>query len=298
MTSIQLGFAIIVVWYNPTNAQIWYSKKLATLWSPVYIIDNSPGLDSSPTLEAAECHYYWMGNNLGIATALNHGCKLAMTSGSEYVLMLDQDSVINPSMLHNHIKYARAIFSDQRVAVVSTSSQFHVDQSSPQPIDVKTAITSGSIIRLSSWCVIGGFNDALFIDQVDHDFCIRLRLRGFRVLVNPVIVMQHRVGDPIEKKTLGFRISSTNHHWIRRYYQVRNSLYLRSWYPTESKPLIFYLRDLIEMIISILVLEDHRKRKLYAILIGIVDFYRNRTGAWEKTNLNAKRDHINAPKPF
>lgn len=280
MSGIQFGFTIIVVWYNPTIAEISYSEKLATLLRPVFIIDNSLEASSSSNLEASECHYCWMGNNLGIATALNHGCKLATASGSEYALMLDQDSVIHPSMLQKHIRSAQTIFIDQRVAVVATSSQLHVDQPSPQPIDVKSAITSGSIIRLSAWCDIGGFNDGLFIDQVDHDFCIRLRLRGFRVLANPVIEMQHRVGDPIEKKLLGFRITSTNHHWLRRYYQVRNSLYLRRWYTSESKPLILYWRDIFEMIIGIVALERGRGRKLYAMLIGVLDFNRNRMGAW------------------
>jgi len=280
MNGFHCSFAVIVVWYNPTKAQISSTEILATLLSSVFIIDNSLEASSSSNLEVTDCHYCWMGSNLGIATALNHGCRLATANGSEYALLLDQDSVINPSMLHKHIRSAQAIFSDQRVAVVATSSQLHDDQPRPQPMDVKSAITSGSIIRLSSWTEIGGFNDGLFIDQVDHDFCIRLRLRGFRVLVNPAIEMQHRVGDPIEKKTLGFRITSTNHDWLRRYYQVRNSLYLRSWYPSESKPLILYLRDILEMLIGIVALERDRSRKLNAMLIGALDFRANRLGAW------------------
>ena len=274
--------AIIVVWYNPSATQISNSKRLAALHNPVLIIDNSPEVSSSAITEVPGSHYYWMEENLGIATALNIGCRLAVARGSEYALMLDQDSVLSPSMLQKHFSDAENLFMEQRVAVVATVSQLKIGQSSQQAIDVKSAITSGSIIRLSAWRDIGGFNNALFIDQVDHDFCIRLRLRGLRILVNPAIEMLHSVGEPVENKFLGFRITSSNHHWLRRYYQVRNSLYLRSWYPAESKPLILYLRDIFEMLIGIVALERDRRRKLNAMLIGALDFKGNRLGAWRE----------------
>jgi len=288
MNVIHRSFGVIVVWYNPSISQIVNTEKLASFFNHVLIIDNSPSVTALCNVEATEFHYYWMGKNLGIATALNCGCRLAMDTGLKYVLMLDQDSVFESSMLLRHISSAKVIFSDQRVAVVASASQVQAVQLSPQTIEVKSAITSGSIIRLSSWQYIGGFNDALFIDQVDHDYCIRLRLRGFRVLVNLAINMLHTIGDPIEKKIFGFPFSSTNHNWQRRYYQVRNSLYLRRWYPSDSKPLILYWRDMIETIIGIVALERDRVRKLCAILIGIFDFSRNRMGAWQGKHQNAK----------
>ena len=279
MNDFQDWLGIIVVWYNPSKSQIANSANYKYFSRQVLVVDNSSTKVPCDITRVSELQYYWMGKNIGIASALNHGCRLAIEKGLKSVLLLDQDSVFSPSMIKEHIATAKSIFADPRVAVVATASQIQRDQLGSHTFEVKSAITSGSIIRLSSWQDIGGVRDELFIDEVDHDFCIRLYLRGFRVLVNPLVHMRHRVGDPIEKKIFGILVKSSNHSWIRRYYQVRNSLFLRSWYPKESKPWILYCRDMLEMIIGILLLEQDRGRKLYAMMLGIFDFYRNRMGA-------------------
>lgn len=221
-----------------------------------------------------------MGRNLGIATALNYGCNMAMSFDSKYALLLDQDTIFDPLTLRQHVQTAQRLFINRKVALVAPRFMITEPQNKQHPFQVKSAITSGSIVRLDSWQTIGKFNDGLFIDQVDHDFCIRLRLGNYIILSNPAVSMMHKVGDPREKRILSFRITSTNHNWLRRYYQVRNSLYLRKWYPSESKPLINYGKDIFLMALGIILIERGRIRKLYAMFIGAVDFLRNRLGPW------------------
>ena len=49
-------------------------------------------------------------------------------------------------------------------------------------VQVLTPMTSGSLLDLSAYEAVGPFMDELFIDQVDNEFCLRLRAAGFSVL--------------------------------------------------------------------------------------------------------------------
>ena len=126
----------------------------------------------------------------------------------------------------------------------------------------------------------------MFIDQVDHDLCYRFKRRGYRILSNLGIAMNHQVGNPMQKIIMGYRIQTTNHNWIRRYYQVRNSLYLRQQYPEYAKPLRLYIRDLRDQIIGIILLEKDVTRKMRAMMLGAWDFLKKRYGSWDDIRPN------------
>ena len=63
----------------------------------------------------------------------------------------------------------------------------------PMP-ERKTVITSGCLVDAAFAREIGGFRDDFFIDQVDHEFCLRTRANGRRVAISAKPVMQHSVG--------------------------------------------------------------------------------------------------------
>lgn len=282
MNSEAQNIATVIVWYNPTSEQIENTSKLAHTLKPIYVIDNSDVSTPLSFQVGYGFEYYWMMGNVGIAAALNFGCEVAKKRGSNFVLLLDQDSMFELSMLKKHLCSAGSLFLSESVAIVATSAQFPVPMQTTKCISVQSVITSGSIICLSAWHNVGGFNDSLFIDQVDHDFCIRIRQAGFKIIANLAIKMFHQVGDPVEKIVFGFHILSNNHHWRRRYYQVRNSLYLRRWYPWEAKPFTLYFKELTYSVLAIILLEKNRPQKLYAMFIGFIDFLRNRLGPWRE----------------
>lgn len=282
MDDTHSDFAVIIVFFNPSSEHVSFAASLSNIFGTVLIVDNSPAPINDLNLRFKDCLYWWMGRNLGIAAALNYGCIMAMSLGAKYALLLDQDTVFKHWILCRHIETAQSLFVNDRIALVATGSQLPEFPKKQLPIQVNSAITSGSIIRLSAWRETGRFNDGLFIDQVDHDFCIRLRLSNYVVLANPTITMKHSVGEPLEKNIFGRRIATTNHNWLRRYYQVRNSLYLRRWYPSESKSRADFLWDMFMMAAGIILLERDRIRKLYAMVMGAVDFWHNRLGPWRE----------------
>ena len=59
---------------------------------------------------------------------------------------------------------------------------------------VNMAIASANIISLPAWEEVGKFDDKLFIDEVDNDFCIRLKLKGYNILLFNTCYVDHELG--------------------------------------------------------------------------------------------------------
>jgi rhamnosyltransferase len=273
--------AAVVIWYEPKAE---YLKNLST-YAPwvghTYIVDNSSMDHSSWVSSYPGVTYVWLGGNFGIARALNVGVRLAENAGYQLVLTMDQDSWFEVRAIERHLTESVLKFSDCKLAIVGATFSNGTASCSCGVEESESVITSGNLLRLSAWRTVNGFDDKLFIDQVDHDFCRRLRRHGYRIVVNKSVVLEHSVGKPLSRKILGYRIRSTNHAWVRRYYQVRNSLYLRRKYPDEAKPLRLYLRDVWDHCLGILLLEDQVALKYKAMLLGAWDFFRHRFGSWD-----------------
>lgn len=274
--------AAVVVWFNP---KISFTKNILTYANYVdhtYIVDNSPE-DHSTWIPTDNKHisYLWLGGNCGIAHALNLGCKVASEEGHQIVLTMDQDSSFDVLSIKCHLEQSLAKLATDKIAIIGTGYKEINPGENNGFEEASSVITSGNLLKVAAWRDVDGFYEKLFIDQVDHDFCYRLRRKGYSILRNSSIQLNHFVGEPKEKKILGYIIRSTNHGTIRRYYQMRNALYLRKEYPEFAKPLPFFIRDIIDKIIGILILEKDVINKYIAMLYGVLDFYRGNFGSWE-----------------
>ncbi len=59
---------------------------------------------------------------------------------------------------------------------------------------IDQTITSANIINLLAWETVGKFDDRLFIDEVDNDFCVRLRLNNYKILHFNECYVDHELG--------------------------------------------------------------------------------------------------------
>ena len=89
---------------------------------------------------------------------------------------------------------------------------------------VRATITSGSLVRLAALQKTGLFDERLFIDSVDHDFCLRSRARGLLVVEASDQVMDHSLGNITRHRFFWRTVNCTNHSPLRRYYITRNQL--------------------------------------------------------------------------
>jgi len=98
-------------------------------------------------------------------------------------------------------------------------------------------VTSGSLLDLNVFKEIGEFDENLFIDYVDTDYCIRLRKSGYKLIQFARPIMMHSLG--ITKDTLGY--SFYEHSPIRNYYIFRNKLYILTKYFSMKRLFITFL---------------------------------------------------------
>jgi len=271
--------AAIVVFFRPKPADLINLRKFANL-EKTLIVDNSEEEWEASAELPDNYSYRWLGGNLGIGHALNVGCSEAFEAGYDFALTMDQDSSFDSDSLAHHLSSAESIFRDDCVAIIAANYGYLNSTSPTGVIERASVITSGNLLRLTAWKKVGGFREDYFIDQVDHEFCYKLRHNGYKVVLNRDVAFHHEVGEPVSFKILGWRIVSSNHSAERRYYQMRNSLFLREDYPQYAKKTRLYLFDLIVTMLGILIAEPARFSKFFAIFVGFRHYRKRKHGKW------------------
>lgn len=104
-----------------------------------------------------------------------------------------------------------------------TVHRIRLDPHSSVPVETDVLIASGSIIRAVALESVGMMREDLFIDFVDTEWALRARSKGFKSYCVPDAVMTHSVGE------VAIRIFGKSvylHSDLRKYYRLRNAIYL------------------------------------------------------------------------
>lgn len=247
------------------------------------IIDNSARRDAAVAAAVAEhprAEYIFNGANLGIAAALNQAVDWARAQGADFLLTMDQDSSFNDTPFRVYRDRVLALPFLNELAV---AAPYFLPGKAPAAdvIDSTTVITSGSIVSLAGQARIGYFDEQLFIDEVDHDYCLRAHDLGLRVVTLPGIRLAHRLGQARTLAIAGTTVRQWNVHApIRHYYMVRNGLYMASKH--RGRHLGHSIRRLARLartIIAALLLAPRRPERMRMVASGIGDFITGRMGA-------------------
>lgn len=252
--------------------------------SNVIIVDNTPaqGLIRYPVLHDTEPSVTVIRNekNLGIAAGLNIGIEEAISQGHKWCAIFDQDSCPSQTYFHEMSRCISRIPKHLKIAVVGCNYYAWIQdrkkigypkQKGTAYLDVPTVITSGSFIPLSNFKKVGSFRDDFFIDHVDHEYCLRARKNGYRVVLNPSQLVEHSVGKISFHRILGKWLETSNHSAERRYYWHRNLIYVVKKY-FFSEP-IWCLKMLSTALptglINIVLFEEMKRRKVLLSLGGL-----------------------------
>src|SRR5574344_2195695 len=212
-------------------------------------------------------------SNLGIAVAQNIACKMAYENGFEWVILMDQDSRFE-SDFRLYLNNAERFYNNNKKIAIFTPNIYPYNKDT---LFVSEAISSGSIVNLKVWKQCGGFLEKLFIDEVDTEFCWRIRKYGYLICRLNQIKMNHCIGNPFNIQILGKQCLVQNHSYIRTYYVIRNRLYMIHHYFSVQlflKYTKYNLRDLF----YIIFFEKDKERKLQYFFRGIKDFLKNKYG--------------------
>jgi len=276
-----LRVAGVVILYNPKKDFIINILSYLNQVKILYVVDNS---------EAASPNINWLESyrtvrrinnkgNIGIAAALNLAASMAIEDGFDLLLTMDQDSRISDNFVNEMFKEFER---DDKNGILSP---YIVHIKNPQkPIisgveNVTTAITSGSIIRLTAHKKIGGFLEKLFIDYVDHEYCLRMRSFGYKILRLNSVYIYHDLGDVKSRKLFFIKVFPTNHSPHRWYYRTKSRFYVYKIYKNQFPDYIkFDKRVFIKEILKIFLYEKNKIQKFKMIMYGYLDFKRNKFG--------------------
>ena len=234
-------------------------------------------------------------SNLGVARALNIGIERAAALGFKWMLLLDQDSVVDDDMVQTLLKVHAAFPDRDRLAVVGSGFR-DVNSKEPTPInvgdgwiEVECVITSGSLIPLAVHAAVGAFREEFFIDYVDIEYCYRARARGFRVIKTRATLMAHSIGAITRHNVLGLKKWTYNHSPDRRYYIARNDTVLLREYGQYALGLwaLKSLSRCLRLCKRIALYEQMKGRKMAAVAHGWWDGVRGHLGPRAHDSKNA-----------
>lgn len=193
-------------------------KRYAPFFQELIVIDNSNHINYDllhQLIPIENVTYVPLEKNEGIGRAQN----IAMGYLSNFIdkiCFFDQDSWASEEDL-NEVTTLLSMHSTYGLLALSTEYSLHLDKS--RIIEVDEVISSGSIILREVFEHLGGFDEDLFIDFVDYEFCWRMRKAGYRIGIVAGTQLTHQVNSPqIYKHTISAP--------FRDYYVFRNAIVL------------------------------------------------------------------------
>lgn len=270
-----------VVTYNPEYIRLLQNlTELSKQVDDILIVDNGSTnikeLMNQFSLEITE-HLTVIYNeeNQGIAQALNQIMLFAKNTHYDWVLTLDQDSIIQPDLIDKYYKAAlrkenfdvgmfTCLIKDRNFA----DNKYEYQHS--EEINVSYCITSAAFTNVKKYFATTGYDVDFFIDCVDFDICYLLREKGFRICRINYLGLYHEVGHGENRYFFRKKIVVYHQASFRIYYLTRNTIWMHKKH-RKTFSLKTMLRKLLTLWLRIVLYENDRAEKFKQFRLGIKD---------------------------
>lgn len=239
--------------------------------------------------------------NSGVAVALNEGFRQAVADQADFVVTFDQDSSPEPGhvagLMHQWYQLASAAGLRHKTGAIGPSfydarnghfdfpfyrekgwkvvKEYLAAETSLVRADV--LITSGMLVPTAMWADDLEFNELLFIDFVDTEWCLRSRQSGYSHYGCFDVKMKHELSEAGPVMWFGFTI--LKYSPLRRYYYFRNCLYCvsRSYVPKAFK--VRLMVGLLLRVLTLPMVDEKPYLSIKSVAAGIFDALRGRYGS-------------------
>lgn len=264
----------------------------------IVVVDNGSKDDSVAALRAnfSQVTILETGENLGYVGGNNFGIKFAMQHGTDYVLLLNNDTEVAPDFLSRLVAAAEA---DEKIGIVSPMIYYHSQPKSlwsaggsidwksgdtrmmgegqidngqfgSSPFEVDFVTGCAILIKMPVIERIGLLDERFFAYYEDTEWCVRAHRSGYRVLTVPGSSIWHKI-------TPEARYTSNS----LAYYLTRNRmLFLKLSRARAGAWLHTVVLEIGRTIISYSVRPKWRYKQAsrQAMIYGFLDFWRGRFG--------------------
>ena len=300
--SLHESVCAIVVAYHPDQAFAHRLEAIRTQVAQVVVVDNGSGGPEAPLGLAVVASQGFdvikNQSNRGVGEALDQGLAWAIQRDHSFALTLDQDSRPAEGMVAALLEAYRSHPRKERLAIVAPQvvgdevgvrarylrrlapGLYRRTSCSGDVLDdVTSVITSGSLVNLAAYQVIGGFREDFFIDYVDTEYCLRAQTHGYCIAVACKAVLHHRLGARLHTRLAGLDFYPTFHSPERWYYIARNRIPMIRMYAWRFPHWFTYeVIASVHGLLRMLLFEDRRREKLIAVMKGTIDGLLGRLG--------------------
>lgn len=302
--------AVGIVIYKPDKSRLKQAlNQVLKQNCPVFLYKNSNDeiTEEALTYVAKNDNVYIFGDgkNRGLAFALNELMKVADDKSYDWMLTLDQDSVISTNMINSYYQY----FDRKDLGIIAPQVIDHRRKymkiiKTPREEYVSDVITSGSCTNINAWKRVGKFDSWLFIDLIDNEFCKRLRICGYKILKLNYLVLDQEFGKIKTKspKKVAFYLWLAkilrNQNWakfsykktvdpMRVFYTSRNIIYVNKKLKKYGKVAYQnynckgYVGFIFSFLLPSFLRADHKGKVASSIVSGTIEGLKKEVEVWQ-----------------
>lgn len=271
-----------IITYNPTLTDVSTClEALCNQVERVIIVDNaSKNVKSLQEVVSKYANVTLVKNsqNIGFAKALTQVFEWAKSQGFNWVLTLNDDSVVPSNMISEYKKILENQGSlvnqknakNSKIAIVCSLLKNRLDGTIlHSKCHEDECITSGSLTSVEAWAKIGGFDEWLEIDGVDFDFSRRLVRAGWKIVECQNVIMEHQIGKARSINLIIKHPIVWNHNANRKYYIARNMQVVD--YKMGTYSYAKSLRAVVRDMIFVALWEKNKFAKIRAMVRGFKD---------------------------
>jgi GT2 family glycosyltransferase len=297
-------FIIILNWneWRDTIECLESLEKIDYLNYQIVLVDNGSKNESVLQLEKFCSEYnedlvfLKNQNNLGFAGGNNVGIKCALENQADYVLLLNNDTIVESDFLTQLIKAAK---SDKKIGMLGPKINFYnrkdriwflggkinrllnkgthlyydqIDSVKNLPnklFEVDYFTGCALLIKKEVIKKIGLMWDGYFLYYEDTDWNLKAKKNGWKIVVAPKAKIYHKVSRSAKPGSFSYI-----------YYHTRNGLYLAKRNGSFLIRFCAYLNSFWILIKQMIKLIFIPKKRMWAkaVIKGIKDFYLGKTG--------------------
>jgi GT2 family glycosyltransferase len=267
----------------------------------IVIVDNNSANDEAEKLEKsgqAKTHIIKCKENLGFAGGNNIGIKYSLEQKADYILLLNNDTKVNPDFLE--ILVSKYESTDKAGIVAPRINYFDVPQkiwsdggyisrlrgsgfAYSDKLETEVDNSDKSVTFVSGCCMlisrdvsnkVGLFDENYFLYTEDTDLCQRIIKAGYKIFVSPRSKIYHKVSNS----------SKTRYSALPLYYTTRNRLY----FAKKNFSKIYFLT--VAYILSAMILKSiywfasGKSKNVIAVTKSFKDFFSGRMGKIKDEN--------------
>lgn len=258
----------------------------------VLVVDNDSSNNESKVLRERFGSFIEVlenSENFGFAKGNNLGIQRALDNSADYVLLLNNDTVVQPDFLDLLVDTAQSsnagivgpkilVYSTDKISAVGGTihwfSRFitrHVTDPTHKVTAYPFLTGCCLLIKREVFKKIGLLNESYFLYYEDTDFCMRTAQAGYTIVVDPKATIWHKISQSVKHESAWYH-----------YYTNRNTLLFcknNAPFPVFLYHYIQALSTLAYIKIRLLTTRDAAQRtRLIAVQSGIRDFVKGKFG--------------------